>query len=67
MKKEVSKREFHKSRAWFIRGALYFFGLAKKPILSILDEYRSKSDAEKLAGDWYKVSDDIQKVYGEER
>jgi hypothetical protein len=73
MKKEIldesNKTEYtesHKSGLWFIRGILYFFGLGKNPVLCILDEYRSKSDAEKLAGDWYKVGDDIQKVYGEE-
>jgi hypothetical protein len=65
----VDKKTLSNSRKGilcFIRGILYFFGLGKNPVQHILDEYRTKSDAERLAGDWYKVNEDIQKVYGKE-
>jgi hypothetical protein len=40
--------------------------LDKNPILCFLDEYKTKSDADRLAGDWYKVGEDIRKAYGKE-
>jgi hypothetical protein len=60
------KKEFETYKSNFIRGLLYFFGMEKNPLRHILDEYRAKSDADRLAGDWYKVNEDIQKVYGKE-
>jgi hypothetical protein len=36
--------------------------MEKNPLQHILDEYRAKSDADRLAGDWCKVNEDIQKV-----
>jgi hypothetical protein len=59
-------KEFESYKLSFIRGLLYFFGLEKNPIRHILDEYRAKRDADRLAGDWYKVGEDIRKVYGKE-
>jgi hypothetical protein len=58
--------EFESYKSSFIRGLLYFFGLEKNPIRHILDEYRAKSDADRLAEDWYKVGDDIRKIYDKE-
>jgi hypothetical protein len=73
MKKEVSNEsdvvrytESRKSGLHFIHGILYSFGLDKNPILCFLDEYKTKSDADRLAGDWYKVGEDIRKAYGKE-
>jgi hypothetical protein len=36
-------------------------------IRHILDEYRTKSDTDRLAGDWDKVGEDIRKVYSKEK
>jgi hypothetical protein len=73
MEKEMSDEsnilkytEFHKLRLSFIRGILYFFGLDKNPVQRILDEYKAKTDADRLAEDWRKVGEDIRKVYGKE-
>jgi hypothetical protein len=48
-----------KLRLCFIRRSFYFFGVDR----SIPDEYRSRSDVDRLAEDWRKAGEDIRKVY----
>lgn len=47
----------------FLSGVLYFFNLGENPIKEHLRRMSSRGDAERMAGDWQKVGNDIRRAY----
>ncbi|MGL4909424.1 MAG: hypothetical protein ACRC3G_08825 [Bacteroidales bacterium] len=47
----------------FFGGFLCFFGISSSPIEDMLDEFRNKSDFDRISGDWQAIGFDIKRAY----
>ena len=47
----------------FLKGLLYFFSLNRNPIKEYERLRKASSDADRMAGDWVNVGNDIRNAY----
>jgi hypothetical protein len=52
-----------KIRMYFIDGIAFFLGLGHNPAEDLLKRYREQTDADRIAGDWQRIGNDIKKAY----